>query len=207
MIKSKLLDVFDTLDYGIAVHEEALPQGLVRGEQVHKDVIAWVGEHTDSVISRTDALLSREMQVPLGVYAADCVPVLLYEPKRRVIGAVHAGWRGTALEIIRKTIEALRVPPKDVRVVLGPSICQRCFEVGPEVARQFDPGVVYESEQEEGKYHVDLWQANVNQCVELEIPESHIEVIRLCTHETPTLASFRRDHSSDRRFTWITQKA
>lgn len=206
MLKSKLLSSFPDISYGIAVPASDVPADAVRGEQVHKDTIAWVGEHVDSPIARTDALLSREKGKTLAVYTADCVPVLLYEPKRRIVGVVHAGWRGTALEILRKSIEALKVPPKDLRVVLGPAICPSCFEVGKEVARQFDPSVVHESEKEEGKFFVDLWQANINQCLELEIPESHIEVIRVCTFEHPELLSFRRDHTSARNCTWITQK-
>lgn len=206
MIRSKLLDSFSEIEYGIAV-PDGMPEGAVRGEQIHKDKSIWIGEQSDAVIPGVDALLSREIGKTLAVFSADCVPVLIYEPKRGIIGAIHAGWRGTALEITRKTIEALKMPPKDLRVVFGPAICQACFEVGEEVSRQFDPSVVKESEREEGKFHVDLWQANVNQCLELEIPEKHIEVIRVCTMETPELYSFRRgDRGAKRNFTWIQRK-
>ncbi|HLD21575.1 MAG TPA: laccase domain-containing protein, partial [Patescibacteria group bacterium] len=88
-------------------------------------------------------------------------------------------------------------------VGIGPAICPKCFAVGKEVARQFDPSVVQESEEQEGVFHVDLWQANVLQCIEAGIPERNIEVMRVCTVEDHSLYSFRRGDRIKRNITFI----
>ena len=86
------------------------------------------------MISATPGLL-------LGVRTADCVPILLLDPKNRAVDAIHAGWRGTSIQIALSTIAELKgdfgTVPDDVYAAIGPSIGHCCYEVGPDVARQF----------------------------------------------------------------------
>lgn len=198
--------------HGITEREDVVPSGLTYGEQVHKDRMAWVDVSREDAPSSVpkealyrgvDALFTRATGVGLGVRVADCVPVLCADERNGVVGVIHAGWRGTALEITRKTLESLKFPLHQLRVGLGPAICPNCFVVGEEVARQFPASCVTESAQEEGKFHVDLWQANVLQCLEVGVAERNIEVMRACTMETPTLFSFRRGDRDDRSVAFI----
>ncbi len=206
MLTFKFFSTISSVEHGITERGEAAPESI-RGEQVHGDTAAWVEHSEQAIVPRADALLTRKTGITLAILAADCVPVLLVEPRAGIIGTIHAGWRGTALDITRKTIEFLKVKPFGLRVGIGPAICQNCFVVGEEVARQFDRAVVRESETEEGKWHVDLWQANVNQCLELGVPERNIEVMRVCTFEHQNLYSFRRGDRDARHVAWIRRKA
>ena len=88
-----------------------------------------------------DALITRELGVLLVVQTADCVPILLADPKSRAIAAIHAGWRGTVRRIAAKALGRMQMEfgtnPKDVIAALGPGIGQSCYEVGSEVAAEF----------------------------------------------------------------------
>jgi polyphenol oxidase len=88
-----------------------------------------------------DALITREPGVLLVVQTADCVPILLADPKRRAIAAIHSGWRGTVRRIAAKALGRMQMEfgtnPKDVIAALGPGIGQSCYEVGSEVAAEF----------------------------------------------------------------------
>jgi polyphenol oxidase len=112
--------------------------------QIHSDVvhiaagaIASRNEHPP----KGDALITREPGVLLVVQTADCVPILLADTKRRAVAAVHAGWRGTLARIGAKTIGRMQMEfgtrPEDVFAALGPGIGRCCYEVGPELAREF----------------------------------------------------------------------
>lgn len=88
-----------------------------------------------------DAVVSTRPGLLLAVQVADCLPLLLVDAKRRVVAAVHAGWRGTAKRIAEKTVGRMRqefgTNPKDVRAVFGPSIRRCCYEVGREVVEAY----------------------------------------------------------------------
>lgn len=187
--------------------EDQWPRDVfVIAKQMHSDRAVWVNVETPNPIPQGDALLTRSSDIILGIRVADCVSVLFAEPRLRIVGAIHAGWRGTALEITRKTLEALKIKPFQLRVGIGPAICPNCFVVGEEVARQFDQSVVRESNDEEGKFHVDLWQANVNQCLEVGVPERNIEVMDICTVEQNDLYSVRRGTSEKRNLAFIAMR-
>jgi YfiH family protein len=115
---------------------------LVFSRQVHKTDVRLVGK-SDSrepyVLTpyEADGLITAEKDVPLIIVTADCVPILLHDPVREAIGAVHAGWRGTALDIAGKAVgkmsALLGCAPKNIRAAIGPCISLCCFETGPEV--------------------------------------------------------------------------
>ena len=125
---------------------------------------------------------------------ADCVPLLLADPVRHLVAAVHAGWRGTAAGISRKTVETLcgewGSNPADLQAVIGPCIGSCCFEVGEEVASQF-PGHLDRSAP---RPHVDLVAANRQQLIAAGVPRAMIESLDFCTVCDPDrFHSFRRD--------------
>ena len=101
-----------------------------------------------------DAVITNNKGILLGVQVADCVPVLLYDVKRNVIGVVHAGWRGTAVSILKKTIETMRERfssfPDDIKIAIGPSIRWCCYHVGYDVLESVEKATG------SGEYHNPL---------------------------------------------------
>ena len=131
-------------------------------------------------LQNVDALVTALPRVCIGISTADCVPVLLYDPKHRVIGAAHAGWRGMVGHILAHTIELMRTlgtNPRDLRAVVGPCIGPDSFEVGEEVVdafllAKFPPSVVRRGFFK--RPHIDLWAAAVH---ELELSGMQLEGI------------------------------
>jgi YfiH family protein len=113
---------------------------VVRCRQVHgADVITYADLHHSgvAVLGRADAVVTDRMGVLLAVTVADCVPVFMVDPERKLLGLAHAGWRGTAAGVVGSTLEAMHRLGADARslhIHLGPAICGRCYEIGPEVS-------------------------------------------------------------------------
>ncbi len=142
---------------------------LIIPRQTHSTVVAEVtsGNLQDD-FSGVDALVTALPGVAIAVNTADCVPILLADPVNRVVAAVHSGWRGTVGEIVVSAVGRMvqmGAVADEIRAVTGPSICTGCFEVGYEVASQFEAkwhgqGVVSDEYLGvTGKYHVDLRRA------------------------------------------------
>lgn len=113
---------------------------LVTLRQVHSDVLHVIREPLSDAPSG-DALATQARDLLLGVQTADCIPVLLVDPRHRAVAAVHAGWRGTVARIVEKTVGRMAMEfgtrPKDVLAALGPGIGRCCYEVGPDVVKEF----------------------------------------------------------------------
>jgi YfiH family protein len=113
---------------------------LVTLRQFHSDVIHLAVASCEEA-PKADALITATPSLLLGVQTADCVPILLADTRRRVVAAIHAGWRGTLARIAVKTLGQMRMEfgtrPRDVVAALGPAIGRCCYEVGPEVAQAF----------------------------------------------------------------------
>jgi YfiH family protein len=109
-------------------------------KQIHSDVIH-LFETASPELCRGDASLTNTPGLLLAVQTADCVPILLVDPKKRAVAAIHAGWRGTLRRILAKTVGRLQMDfgsnPSDILAAIGPSIGPCCYEVGTEVATQF----------------------------------------------------------------------
>lgn len=149
-------------------------------------------EDTDAVFTDTPGLC-------VCVKTADCIPVLLYDPRRRMVAAVHAGWRGTVGRIVEKTIAAMGSAGEDLHAIIGPGISLQSFEVGDEVYAAFrDAGFPMESlaarfPSDKGgeRWHIDLWAANrwlLGQCGVRDIA-----VAGICTMSSPLYYSARRE--------------
>ena len=156
--------------------------------------VAVPGEHGEG-----DALITAAPDVWLEVRTADCVPLLLADPVRRVVAAVHAGWRGTAASIGRITVEGLCAKwgskPGDLHVAIGPCIGPCCFAVGEDVASQF-PGHLSQSAPTP---HVHLVDANRQQLIAAGVRSAMIESLDLCTVCDPVrFHSFRRNRGPGR---------
>src|SRR5258708_25846562 len=120
----------------VAVGGREMP--LITLRQFHSDVIH-VAAAPSAEAPKADALITNKPGLLLGIQTADCVPILLADTRRRVVAAIHAGWRGTLARITVKTLGQMRMKfgtrPRDVGAALGPAIGRCCYEVGPQVAQ------------------------------------------------------------------------
>ncbi len=138
-----------------------------------------------------DGLITNEPGILLCTFYADCVPLYFADVKNKAVGLAHSGWRGTVNKMgevmLGKMHEVYGTNPEDVYAAIGPSICQDCYEVGTEVADAFRQSFpdkwqkMLKAGRQEGKYQLDLWEANRTVLLNAGILESHLEVTDLCT--------------------------
>jgi len=179
----------------LAAQGIAHSDGIIFPKQVHTDVIWRVTTQERALRGRfeADAVVTSEIALPIAVRTADCLPVLLYDPRKRVIAAVHAGWKSTKLAIVAKTVGVLKteygVRPSDLRAAFGPCIRRDSYQVGPEFKDHFPEDV-----QETARgLCLDLPAANVRQLVQAGVRSENIFDCGLDTFVDPSLHSFRRD--------------
>lgn len=171
----------------------------VTGEDRGKGVIR-PKDYTD-----VDGLVTDEEGIVLSTFYADCVPLYFVDPVHRAIGLSHSGWRGTAAKIGKVTVEKMNeeygTDPKDIYSAIGPSICQKCYEVSEDVILEFQKS--FEKKywdslfyiKENGKYQLNLWEANMLIMLEAGIKEEHISMPGICTCCNPEfLFSHRASH-------------
>jgi len=144
-----------------------------------------------------DALVTQTPGLMLGIKTADCLPILMVDLKHRTVAAVHAGWRGTAQGIVRGAIsrmsEVSETKPIDLLVAMGPAIQKCCFEVGPEVAREFS-GFDGSFNNASTKQYLDLQAINAWQLEKAGVGRKQILRNELCTMcQAELFWSFRRE--------------
>jgi polyphenol oxidase len=131
---------------------------LVQTKQMHSAVVHRVSAPPRAPLAG-DGLITNIPGLLLAIKTADCVPVLVADVKRRVIGAFHAGWRGTAARIVEKGVGEMRRQfgsvPRDLRAAIGPSIRRCCYQVGPEVRVEFDSQFPYSGDLFEEVFDAD----------------------------------------------------
>jgi len=188
------------------------PEKVVSAGIVHGNKIA-VAHKKDGrkIISGADGLLTQEKNLFLSITSADCLPIFLFDPKKKVVGIVHAGWRSLFENIISSATKKIRdnfqSNPQDILVGIGPAICQNHYEVGPEVAEKFKkyPEAI---RKENEKIYLDLKKIAELQFAEAGIqkknqpktdrPRADIEISPECTFELPEkYFSARRDSPAE----------
>lgn len=157
--------------------------------QVHSAqvVFADLPRHPETPHAKADIILTDNPDVTLYMRFADCVPILLYDPARGLVGLAHAGWMGTVKKVAAAAVKAMAdrygSKPIDIRAGIGPSICQDHYPVGAEVVQQIRQAFNSDAAQlitdYEDKEHLDLWKAN--QLTLEQAGVSQIEVSGLCT--------------------------
>jgi YfiH family protein len=182
-------------DFARALGVEA--DALTTAGAIHGAAVARVDEPLE-LIQGVDALITDRRGVALFATFADCYPIVLWDPVHKAAALVHAGWRGTVARVgpaaLSAMHEAYRTSPGDVVAGIGPGICGRCYEVGEEVASQFDPRFVTAGV---GIHKLlDLAAANRAQLEEAGVTNVH--ALEVCTKETPYLPSHRRDPDGTR---------
>ena len=152
---------------------------VARGRQVHGSQVHVVEQ--GGIQADGDGFVTRVQGVAVSVMVADCAAILLADRRNRVVGALHAGWRGTVAGIIQNGVEAMCSLGADVRHIeayIGPCISQACFELGEEVASQFPDRYVDRSGV---KPHADIRAWLRDQLIGEGVASEHIEVDASCT--------------------------
>lgn len=172
---------------------------LVTLRQVHSCRVVDALEVEGKV--EADALVCDTPGIYIGIFTADCVPILLFDCQHGVIAAVHAGWRGTLSRILTPTIDMMLAKGAridDIEVIFGPAICRDCYEVGMELIEEFGAADfpmerISTIDTAKGKGHIDLVEANIFTLETLGISAERISRSNLCTRcDTDRFFSARR---------------
>jgi YfiH family protein len=166
--------------------------------QTHSDTVL-VAERA-GCIGEGDALITNRRGITLGIRTADCLPIVIADPSNRAIAAIHAGWRGTLLGIVPKTVKAMQEQfgsrPEDLVVVVGPGIASCCFEVGPEVAVQFS-AFFPERKDLSGRTKIDLVETIRRQVGRNDGTARQFAAVGLCSVcRADLFHSYRRDREA-----------
>lgn len=195
---------------GMAIGFET--KDLVLSDQTHTTNVRLVTEadrgkgfDRERDYTDVDGLITDTPGLMLVTIYADCVPLYFVDPVHKAVGLSHSGWKGTVHRIGKVTLERMKeafgTRPEDVQAAIGPSICQDCYEVSEDVAQAFmdefadqlDDRLVYRKGN--GKYQLNLWNANERILLEAGIRPEHLSITNICTccnHEL--LFSHRASH-------------
>ena len=173
-------------------------ENIVTSDQAHTTKVRYVtkadcgsGVTRDRDFHDIDGMITDEPGVVLATFYADCVPLYFVDPVHRAIGLSHSGWRGTVHKMGQATLDAMHerfgTEAKDVIAAVGPSICQECYEVSGDVIEEFRaafPETLHEKlfcGKPDGKYQLNLWEANHQILLAAGVPEKQIHLPNLCT--------------------------
>ncbi len=176
---------------------------LIYMNQIHSDNIEIIKDSMNTKIENTDAILTSQRDIALMVLVADCIPILLFDPVKKVIGAVHAGRNPTFKKIVSKSVlkmrDVFKSRPKDILASLGPSIRSCCYEVSKDIAdialKNFGQKYVIKRGE---KFFLDLQTLNKDQLLEVGLKEENIEIIPKCSCCDREYFSYRRDKITGR---------
>lgn len=194
MISAPPLDALPWIHHGFGTRHSPPPAGRIATlRQIHSATV-WSVREGSGCLGEGDALITGEPGLLLAIRTADCVPILLADPVRRVVAAVHAGWRGTVAGVLAQTVGQMRqdyeTNPADLVAAIGPAIGPCCFAVGSEVPLPVVNG------------RADLWAANRRQLEKAGV--TRIWSAAQCTVcEPETFFSFRRDRETGRMISAI----
>lgn len=171
---------------------------LVLTRQLHTDIVRTVTKADHITLDHRDypacdALISNDPGVALVVFTADCTPILLHDPVTGAVGAVHAGWRGTAADIAGKTVASMVAQfgcrPEDIRAAIGPNLDVCCFETDADVPQAmgltFGQDVEEHIHPQENKFYVNLKAINAHALCRRGVTKIEISAdCTMCSHET-----------------------
>ena len=185
----RALDDFGWLEHGFPTRTASLHPGpipITTLRQVHSAEVRNANSLEDRALEG-DALIASRTGIRVGVRTADCVPILMADPKTRSVAAVHAGWRGTLARIGARTVEQMTAEfgtdPENLQVAIGPSIRVCCYEVGEDVAGQFRSLFPEwkDADHTNGWKSLDLIEANRRTLAGAGVPSAHVHDLGLCT--------------------------
>lgn len=162
-------------------------------KQVHGDTITYVAK--GGFCGDSDAIITDKPNVGLAISTADCTSIFLYDKKNKVIAAVHSGWRGTQQKILLKTLQRLKDDfnslPENIIAYIGPSISQKNYEVGSEVAEQFESKYLIPKGD---KFLLNVAGNNYDMLLNFGLKEGNVQISHYCSYELDELLhSYRRN--------------
>lgn len=165
---------------------------IIKPIQVHSNIVVQCdqpGEYQD-----IDGVIANRKELVLSIQVADCIPIFMFDSHTNVIGLVHAGWRGISKNIVSSIVDKLdkrKSKVENVKVMLGPSIRQCCFEIGPEVAELFNEKYLLSGNGD--RSFLDLQGYVINQLINNGFNENQIIDIGECTCCSDKYHSYRRN--------------
>lgn len=195
-LESAILSATKWTSHGFGTRDASPnPNSVSTVKQIHSNLVLRADE--PGIVGEADALITDQLGLAIAVRTADCYPILLADAQNRAVAAIHAGWRGTAAQIVRKTLERMSAEfgtdPRNVLVCIGPGIGVCCYEVGDDVSRQFGLS---------GRTHLDLASENRKQLEAAGVPPLNIEALGVCTFcDAERFFSYRREKEKAGRMT------
>jgi len=219
----------ESQEYGfsLALHTNENPQSILKNRETiqkklpNREFIVANQTHSDNIkiittpqeqgwselstaIENCDALITNQKGIMLTILTADCVPILLFDPKKEIVSAIHAGWNGTYKQILYKTVRKMQKEfdcnPRDIIAGVAPSIGRCCYEVGEDVAKHFsDDSLAFDTIGD--KYMLDLPYINQQQLLKAGLLLKNIELSNICTAcEVENYFSYRKECGCSGRF-------
>jgi len=178
---------------------------IVLLNQLHSDKIVIIEDilKDNSIYEKDgDAIITNQHGILIVVLVADCVPIIIYDKNNSIIAVVHAGWRGSTLNIAKKTVNQMKrsfhSKPENIIVGIGPSIGPCCYEVKKDVVKHFID-YKYAVIKRKNQYYINLWEINRAQLINAGLKESNIEIAGLCTScNIKHFFSYRNKHPTGR---------
>ncbi|HIO90968.1 MAG TPA: peptidoglycan editing factor PgeF [Campylobacterales bacterium] len=196
-VGDRAIDVFKNRTILTDNHNLCL-ENLIYMDQTHSDNIQIIRDSSLNKIEDCDSIITNLANTPLMVMVADCIPILIWDDKKNVIAAVHAGRKGTFKEISKKTVlhmaEHFDCKKEDINIHLGVSINSCCYEVSRDLAditiKNFGAKYII---MRDNKYFLDLQTLNFDQLISVGIKEKNIDISKECSCCNKDYFSYRRD--------------
>lgn len=197
VIRSSENDIECTVNENIKVIKGYLGvKELISPQQTHSGNVG-VTELGKDFYPETDALILNNKDQAIYLNFADCTPVILYDKMQKIAAISHAGWRGTVQRIVPKTVEKMNSYPQNIIAVIGPAICEKCYEVGDDVLEQLKSSVNNFEGLSNGNF-VDLKNINARQLEEIGVSE--IDICPYCTScDNDKFFSYRKENGTTSR--------
>jgi polyphenol oxidase len=195
-LESPILSALPWITHGFGTrHPAPHPDTVSTLKQIHSNVVLLATE--PGVLGEGDALVTNHAGLAISIRTADCYPILLADTRNLAVAAIHAGWRGTAAQIVVKTLEKMRAEfgteACDIFAAIGPGIGVCCYEVGEDVSKQFGFAI---------RTHLDLSSENRKQLESAGVPTQNIEALDVCTFcNAERFFSYRREKEKAGRMT------
>ena len=195
-LESPILSALPWATHGFGTREPAsVPDPVASLKQIHSHLVLMADR--PGVMGDADALITNLPGLAISIRTADCYPILLADTRNRAVAAIHAGWRGTAAQIVRETLDRMRkefgTHPADISAAIGPGIGVCCYEVGEDVSCQFGHTV---------RTHLDLCSENRKQLEAAGVSPQNIEASGVCTFcDAERFFSYRREKEKAGRMT------